>query len=164
MRILAQSLARRGIGVCALPLAAPVAAQEQARAISVPVNETIDNPCTEELVTISGAILLLQRVDEVRGQQKAIYHLNTQGLRGVGTSGAKYVFAGQLVVTGNVRGEEGSDEPITGEVTLVGTTLLVRQGETVEDDDELVHITFHITITPDGEVRTQAVNVKGECR
>jgi len=120
----------------------------------VPIEETLDNPCTGETVLVSGRAHQLLRVTENGSSYHFGRHFNAAGVTGVGvTSGARYVL-----------GATFNDEFTIakgGTQTSVQTLNVIGTGRT---PNFLVRALFHVTIDANGDVHSYIDNYRSECR
>jgi hypothetical protein len=120
----------------------------------VPIEETLDNPCTGEEVLLSGRAHQLLRVTENGNTYHFGRHFNAAGVTGVGvTSGARYVL-----------GATFNDEFTIakgGTQTSVQTLNVIGTGRT---PNFLVRALFHVTIDANGDVHSDIDNYRSECR
>jgi hypothetical protein len=120
----------------------------------VPIEKTLDNPCTGEKVLLSGRAHQLLRVTENGNTYHFGRHFNAAGVTGVGvTSGARYVL-----------GATFNDEFTIakgGTQTSVQTLNVIGTGRT---PNFLVRALFHVTIDANGDVHSYIDNYRSECR
>jgi hypothetical protein len=141
------------------------AAAAGAEATTVTTNEQIPIvllafvPCANdgagELVLLEGTLHVLTHVTiDDQGGLHVKQHFQPQGISGVGlTTGDKYQATG--VTQDEFNATAGFEE------TFINNFRIIGQGP---DNNLLVHETFHVTVTPNGDVTTVVDNISIECR
>ena len=124
--------------------------------IHVPVSGTAVSDCPGgESVDFSGSAHLLFHVTiNSDGGESADFHINSQGVSGIGEiSGAKYQIPEEVHINTN------------GHVGVVTTTTLseklIGQGP---DNNEVMHMTFHVTVNANGTVTASVDNFFIKCQ
>jgi hypothetical protein len=145
----------------ALALAAGVALA-QANTVTdsrkVPVDLVAENPCTGELVELTGHFHFVQHVTEdANGGFHVKIHGNFHG-QGVSSSGAKYVDHNSSNFQLNFR----ADSAVTFTRTVSG--VMIRQGSAAPADDLVVKFLTRFTINANGEVTAEVLKAKIECK
>ena len=115
------------------------------------------NPCTDEVVAFTeGQIHLVVATEE--DQSGGIHyfdHVNFAGVRGVGeTTGDEYVVPNSASFSQNAT--SGASTNTSGQ-----TFQLIRTGS---EDDYLLHVRYHLTVTPDGEVAVEFLQLLITCK
>ncbi len=114
------------------------------------------NPCTGEPVVIAGELHITERVTiDAQGGLHFTYSLVPDNVRGVGASGAVYKAVGGARAHFNLTAGGSLND------TYTNTFNLISQGD---GDNFVEHVTFHVTITPDGVVTVVVDNFRAECR
>ncbi len=144
---------KRTLSLLALALAALFAAgaQTSARAQATNVTSTASFPiettavsCAGDTVTFDGKMHFLMHVTtDASGGRHAVLEINTQGVKGVGLTGAQYTSSTTLHETLT------DPESVDGKLVYTSTVkyLVVGQGK---NPDFLVRMTTHITVDDDG--------------
>jgi hypothetical protein len=147
--------------VGSLPATTASMARAQARTVTesvrLPLTATLVNPCTGEVVPLSGALHELFHVttDDRFGFHVQV-HSNPQGVTGVGASGTTYQATGVLQDSFNLTsGEAIANTP------LIHNFLIIGQGDA--KNNFVLHVTLHTTFA-NGALRAEVVNVSAECR
>ena len=97
--------------------------------------------------------------DEETGTQHFVWHVNWQGVTGVGlTTGSEYRAINSYNNPHNIELVPGSG----GSDTAIESTNLISQGNSAPD--LLVHALFRVTVNADGEVTAEIQDVSAECR
>jgi hypothetical protein len=144
-------------------LAGASAAGAQATTVTtnefVPVTLFAFVPCANggagELVTLEGTLHVLTHVTiDDQGGLHVKQHFQPQGVSGTGlTTGDTYHG------TGATQTEFNATAGV--EQTSINNFRIIGQGP---DNNLLVHSTFHVTVTPDGDVTTVVDNFSVECQ
>ncbi len=140
-----------------LLLAAPARPAELIN-MDVPVDDIVYDPCTDELVELSGTAHVSGSLT-VNGNT---YHLNAHvnyHITGIGlTSGASY--------SSNSIGKEAENVELNnmnvGEATVILRTSINGQGSLENVDAQVL---LHVTVTPDGTMTAfvEKINAVGTC-
>jgi hypothetical protein len=111
---------------------------------------TETSPCTGERVTFRGAVhFLLRFTESTSGNVISGLHLNSVSGVATAENGVKYVLRdGSTSKSKNFLPAPISAENFTATIRL----HLIRQGESLPDDDLTFRAVFHFTINPRGEV------------
>jgi hypothetical protein len=121
----------------------------------VPFFAVFPDPCTGELVTLTGNLHVLVHVTENAGggtEMKA--HFQPQGITGVGESGTMYQGTGVTqTMTENSAGPQVSS-------TLINNFRIISHGPS---DNFTVHLTVHVTVNGNGELTAEVVDTRTEC-
>jgi hypothetical protein len=153
------------ISLTALTVALAGAAAAGAEATTVTTNEQIPVvvvafvPCANggagELVVLEGTLHVLTHVTiDDQGGLHVKQHFQPQGISGTGlTTGDTYYGTG--VTQTEFNATAGSEQ------TSINNFRIIGQGP---DNNLLVHATFHVTVTPTGDVTTVVDNFSVECR
>jgi hypothetical protein len=156
----------RTIAVLATATMALVGATSvQAEATTVTTNEQVPItvfafvPCANdgagELVTLTGTLHVLTHVTmDDQGGLHVMQHFQPQGISGTGTTTGD-TYRGTGVTLTEFNATAGVEQ------TSVNNFRIIGQGP---DNNFLVHSTFHVTVTPDGDVTTVVDNSSVECR
>jgi hypothetical protein len=133
-------------------------------ATTAPFSTVEDNPCTSEMVAITGNVhLLFAGNTSGSGTEQSHAEANLQGVTGIGVmTGAKYVAVDTsshtLVFDTDLAPFHAKDEE---------TALLVRQGETgtfFSGDDFYLHMLAHATVNANGTVTVDDMTFDTRCR
>jgi hypothetical protein len=157
------------LGVAALMAAtvALTAGAALAQAETVTVNERttqveeLENPCTGEPITFETTLHTISHMTTTEeGGLHLSSHFNVQGV-GVSPSGAKYVINNVESTIANLPSgvEQG---PIT--FTFEDVIMVLRQGESVPEEDFIVRGIIHFTINANGELTSEVAFGETECR
>jgi hypothetical protein len=117
--------------------------------------------CTGEDIAVNYSILILQHLTimpngDGHAEANIIIHGDGVGL----TSGTRYVFYNSSRNNQDVvRDAQGAYE-----TTVEATMNLIATGEHTPGDDQLIHVIFHITVTPAGDCTAFVENIFGTCR
>ncbi len=140
-----------------LAISAPAFAQATAttEVTRTPIAGPQGNPCTGEVVFITGTVLLvIHETENAGGGTRRIVHANFQGVQGVSETGTRYV---QAVASNEI---EGGNDQGQSNFTFVDRTRLVSQTST---DNFLASLTFHVTTNANGEVTAEHEFSDAEC-
>jgi hypothetical protein len=142
--------------------ASSVAGTSDTEILREPVIDTQFNRCVDELVTTSGMLHVVKHTTTTQNGQTNTFTLVYQGMTGTGMlTGVRYVVT-------NVENQSSysSASPPPIEVTDTRTLVLnrVAPNGTVTDDDYLLHVTAHVTISASGQVNDKSLDLKDECR
>src|SRR5947209_4628148 len=121
---------------------------------SHPVNFTVTNPCNGEVVTFSGTEHDTFRLTfDSSGGVHVGFHANYQDVTGVGSFGNKYQFPAA----------ENSefDTKVAQEEIFTLSELIVSQGSA---PNFILKADFHVTVNPDGTVKSFPNNFRVACR
>jgi opacity protein-like surface antigen len=153
------------ISLLAMTAALAGAAAAEAQATTVTTNEQVPIvvlafvPCANdgagELVLLEGTLHVLTHVTiDDQGGLHVRQHFQPQGVSGEGlTTGDKYQGTG--VTQTEFNATAGFEQ------TSVNNFRVIGQGP---DNNLLVHSTFHVTVTPNGDVTSVVDNFSVECR
>jgi hypothetical protein len=151
------------LAIAAVALAGATTAGAQATTVTtnerVPIALVAFVPCANdgagELVQLTGTLHVLTHVTiDDQGGLHVKQHFQPQGVSGVGlTTGDKYQGTG--VTQDQFNATAGLEQ------TSINNFRIIGQGP---DNNLLVHATFHVTITPNGDVTTIVDNFSVECR
>jgi len=142
-----------------LPAAVSAQAESSTDTERIPFDSVVFVPCANdgagEYVELSGDLLALFHLTlDGTGGYHAKSHFNPQGISGVGlTTGDTYQGTG-------VTQEQVNIKPAF-ETTFINNSRIIGQGP---GNNYLVHETFHITVTPNGDITAFVDNVSVECR
>lgn len=149
------------LAILVMPIGeAPVAAHEPPVIIRQDVTGIgFPNPCTGEGITITGGSL--QWVSHMTEDKGGGLHVsirgNAQGVMAEGDiTGRMYRLAGDFWAEWNIR---PGGLPFT--TTVVEVHNLVSSGAS---DNVVVHILWHLTVNPDGDVSAAVDSFRAECR
>jgi hypothetical protein len=138
-----------------LSLAGPAAAEMSNT--RVPLSFTVPT-CAGELVTIEGTLQVLTREElDPAGGRHVFGHFTFQG-QGTSASGTRYVVFLSSTFAHNF--PAGGSEVSTNTVPSV----VIRQGESVPDDDSITRVALHFTMNANGDVVANFENGKGDCQ
>jgi hypothetical protein len=142
----------------ALGLAALAAGSQAANGVSVdrfPVSFTLFNPCTNELVDLSGmAVTVLDTTPE---DDHFHFHSNDIGVKGIGqTTGARYVEVAAISIV--LQGEFVNGQFVE-QNTIRNLRLITAGGG---NNAVAFNITYHLTINANGEVAIEFVHEASE--
>ena len=128
-----------------------------------PFEEDITNPCTGGLIHFTGEIKeqVTSVAPEELLEQGLALHIEDQALlTGTGTdpvNGVTYTIRRTV--------HFGSESPTLEAPNFTNTFVTTVRGVTQgQEDNFLLHITFHLTVLPSGEVATEVVVESAECR
>ena len=124
--------------------------------IHIPISGTVISGCPGgESVDFSGsAHTLFHATINSDGGESADFHINGQGVSGIGEiSGAKYQLP--VAVHINTNGHVGVETTTTLSAELIG------QGP---DNNEVMHMTFHVTVNANGTVTASVDNFFIKCQ
>jgi hypothetical protein len=142
------------VACLALMLAVAGTARAQATAVRVPVNEIVE--ACGEAVHVTGTMVLVGHLSFDDPGLFLLSRAATQSITGVGlTSGASYrgtTTTGTILTAGPGPAETS---------THVSEIVLIGQGTV---PDLVVHSTFHLTVTPTGNVAAFVDVLHAECR
>jgi hypothetical protein len=127
-----------------------------------PVMDTQFNRCVDELVTTTGMLHVVEHTTTTQNGETHTFTLVYQGMTGTGMlTGVRYV-----VTSVENQSSYSSTSPPPMEVTDTRTLVLnrVAPNGTVTDDDYLLHVTAHVTISASGQVNDKSLDLKDECR
>lgn len=151
------------LAAAAVALAGAAAAGAQATTVTtneqIPIAISVFVPCANggvgELVELSGTLHVLTHVTiDDQGGLHVKQHFQPRGVSGTGlTSGDTYHGTGVTQSTFNATA--GFEE------TSINNFRVIGQGP---DNNFLVHSTFHVTVTPNGDVTSTVGNFSAECR
>ena len=151
------------LAIAAVALAGATTAGAQATTVTtneqIPIALVAFVPCANdgagELVQLTGTLHVLTHVTiDDQGGLHVKQHFQPQGVSGVGlTTGDKYQGTG--VTQDQFNATAGLEQ------TSINNFRIIGQGP---DNNLLVHATFHVTITPNGDVTTIVDNFSVECR
>jgi hypothetical protein len=151
------------LAVAAPALAGAAAAGAEATTVTtneqVPVTVFAFVPCANdgagELVVLTGTLHVLTHVTtDAQGGLHVKQHFQPQGISGTGlTTGDTYHGTGVTQTAFNATA--GTEQ------TSINNFRIIGQGP---DNNYLVHATFHVTVTPSGDVTTIVDNFSVECR
>jgi hypothetical protein len=133
------------------------AAQQESIDVSGEILDT--GPCgNNELIELSGSAHVVSRVvQDESGVFHIVQHVNFQGVSGVGlTTGTTYRSPYAFNSISNF------DIDSTGSATEITSFHLVSQGEQAQD--YVVLAQFHVTVNANGELTSEIVNFRVECR
>jgi hypothetical protein len=125
--------------------------------------EIVDSTFCEngELIELSGNVHVVSRTvfDEETGSQHFVWHVNWQGVTGVGlTTGSEY----RVIDTYNNPHNQEKVPCSAGSDTAVESFRLISQGNSAPDLQ--VHALFHITENAGDEATAEIQNIRVECR
>lgn len=132
------------------------------------ISETIDvsgdivdtSFCDGEQIELSGEFHLVGRLVEDETGTHAVFHVNAQGVKGVGlTTGNNYRF---VYADNTISFRFGNDVPET--VTAILSGHLISQGSSESAPNLLVHGLFHATVNANGQITVFLDNFSAECR
>ena len=127
-----------------------------------PVMDTQYNRCVGELVTTTGVLHVVEHTTTTQNGETQSFTLVYQGMTGTGMlTGVRYV-----VTHVENQSSYSSTSPPPIEVTDTRTLVLnrVAPNGTVTDDDYLLHVTAHLTISASGQVNDKTLDLNDECR
>jgi hypothetical protein len=131
--------------LCLVPVTSSAAVVQN---VQVPINITVFNPCTGDLIAVSGSIHLLATMTQEQGGFHISFMDNVSQVTGTGSvTGVAYHGVGGDWFTANVR------PPFPVEFTATDVFGLISQGPS---PNLVVTDTFHITVNADG---TMTANV-----
>jgi hypothetical protein len=150
---------RAAVAVLIVGLSSTVPAVEAAEVAKsrerVPISGSIYLPCAGETVTLSGTLhVVFHVVEDDRGDFRAHYHFNPQGVSGVGeTSGARYQGTGVTRGSFSFKPGRGSSGQLVNNFHIVGSAgnFLVRQR-------------LHVKASADGDVRVTSDALTVTCK
>jgi len=128
----------------------------------MPISDTQFNRCVDELVTTTGTVHIVEHTTTTQNGQTRSYSYEYQGMTGTGMlSGVRYI---ETHVANQSSYFSTSPPPL--EVTDTETLVLnrVAPNGAVTDDDYLLHVSAHMTISASGQVTDKSLDFKPECR
>jgi hypothetical protein len=146
------------LSLLVLPLPVGVQAQNPATQLTYPFNATETNPCTGEVVQLTGEghIVMHFTVDNAGGIH-VVDITNTMGpLQGVALITAT-VYKSNQTVSSTIN-DNGPTPQF--EFTFVMSEVLISQGST---PNFVVHTTIHATVSSNALVTAQVLNSRAEC-
>lgn len=140
--------------VLALAVAAPAQAQSGNVNIRIPLTQTIDNPCTNEQVALSGTLAGHANVRQTGDNMFSVNaRVRATGVSGTGvTSGATYRGSGQASFRGTFTGFP---------IDVMTRFRLSRQGQ---GGDARGRAVIRISRATDGTFSAALVSVDADCR
>lgn len=156
-----------GLGVLALVLgslvitASSAAGTADTEILQMPISDSQYNPCVDELVLTSGVVHIVEHTTTTQNGETHTFSYVYQGMTGTGMlTGVRYVET-------HVENQSSyfSTSPPPMEVTDTETLVLnrVAPNGTLTDDDYLLHVTAHMTISASGQVTDKSLDFKPEC-
>jgi hypothetical protein len=144
-----------GVLLFVIPSGATAGAQTPAQRIVIPVEQTLFNPCTGELVHIAGELLLIQR----ETSDSVVRVVVSRRLIGVGEdTGRRYLVKESLAQSINFPGGSSSGPFST---TVVSTMTVVSPNA---DPNFRTRLFFHVTRNAAGEITADVeVDEGGSC-
>jgi hypothetical protein len=154
-RTVSVSLAAASV-IASLLLLAPVANAEGGVVVSrFPVSFTLFNPCTNELVDLSGAAVTV--LDTTPEDNHFHFHAYDLGVKGVGqTTGARYVEVAAISIV--LQGEFVNGQFV--EQNTIRNLRLITSGGA--NNAVAFNTTYHLTINANGEVAIEFVHAGPE--
>jgi hypothetical protein len=134
--------------------------QHEGEIVRQPVSDVIENPCSGELVTITGEELHVfngASPDPESGQFTNLEDLFQASGTGLGETGTQYVFSAADHFIFDSPSPPAPQGTFTAESRFIVTS---KAG----DANFVEHVTFHITFTPDGPPRITTDFDNAECR
>ena len=128
----------------------------------MPISDSQYNPCVDEFAITTGTLHIVKHTTTNQNGQTDTYSSVYQGMTGTGMlSGVRYI---ETHVENQSSHFSSSPPPL--EVTDVQTLVLnrVAPNGAVTDDDYLLHVTAHMTISASGQVTDKSLDFKPECR
>ena len=128
----------------------------------MPISDLQYNPCVDELVTTTGTVHIIEHTTTTQNGQTHTYSYVYQGMTGTGmVSGVRYI---ETHVANQSSYFSTSPPPL--EVTDTETLVLnrVAPNGAITDDDYLLHVTAHITISASGQVTDKSLDFEPKCR
>jgi hypothetical protein len=142
--------------------ASSVAGTTDTEILREPAVDTQYNSCVGEFVTTTGMLHVVEHTTTTQNGQTDTYTLVYQGMTGTGMlTGVRYVVTQVLN-----QSSYSSTSPPPIEATDTRTLVLnrVAPNGAVTDDDYLLHVTAHLTISASGQVNDKSLDLKDECR
>ena len=126
----------------------------------IPFTDDFDS-CAGERVVVSGTQHLVRTTTkDGSGQEHFSFHRHTQGT-GVGSvSGTDYLLIDSVAKVDLIGTDDGDQRVFT----QMYQALFISKGESVPDDDSIVHMLTHITMTPDGVITASVEIISAVCR
>src|SRR5712691_10828508 len=139
--------------LCLVPVTSSAAVVQN---VQVPLNLTVFNPCTGDLIAVSGSIHLLATMTQ---DQDGGFHIsfmdNVSQVTGTGSvTGVTYNGVGGDWFTADVR------PPFPVEFTATDVFGLVSQGPS---PNLVITVTFHITVNADGTLTANVLRFSLSC-
>ena len=159
LRKTAMSVAAIAAIVCSVTIAganfAPKASAEQTSSSDIPFNTGALNPCNGQLVSIAGVEHSMINVTQTPGGNLTIsQHTNYSDVKGTDPLGNTYVVHDSDNPTMHFSGQGGEV------LTFPQSFALVTRGSAPNFE---VHVLFHVTITPNGDVSAFVDNFTSTC-
>ncbi len=150
--LLSTKLALATIGLLAL---APSQVQAQTNSVSVPYNAVVFNPCSGNLVVLSGTLNFRTHVTvDANGGVHNKFQFQLRNVKGMDlTTGDKYVGTGVTQQTQNITSGAGN-------VTFVNITNLIGQGKA---PNMILTQEVHATVNANGVVTANVVHSSLSC-
>jgi hypothetical protein len=145
------------LGLCLLAGSSSAHAQASTTTtnLRLPLDTTLANPCTGELITFGGTIhLVIHATTTPSGDFHATVHQNLQNASGIAAeSGDTFQF--QFGTTETLNVAAGTETTLSQNLRVVGPG---------PDNNFLLHQTTHLTINPNGEATAVVDNFFATCR
>jgi hypothetical protein len=128
----------------------------------VPINGTVTNDCTGELITISGTQHVKATDNSSLAGIKYQIEMNLTGVKGTTLTGTRYVMNDQTSDMSHAEFDPFGNV----QQTFENTTNLTRQGESgalVTGDDFRLHALAHLTVS-NGVIRSEKTDLNADCR
>jgi hypothetical protein len=142
--------------------ASSLAGTSDTEILRMPIYDTQYNPCVDEFVTTTGMVHIVEHTTTTQNGQTHTFSYVYQGMTGTGMlSGVRYIET-------HVENQSSyfSTSPPPLEVTDTETLVLnrVAPNGAVTDDDYLLHVSAHMTISASGQTNDKSLDFKPECR
>ena len=148
-----------GLAMAVLALAAPAAAGARAETetLRTPVDGFIVNPCTGEVVHLTGTVLtVIHETQDASGGGHRIVQSVSQGVQGVSETGTRYV-----APTGFNEATSDNGPNAQSNLTNVSRSHLVSQSSS---DNFWVLFVIHGTVNANGELTVSFEKPKADCQ
>jgi hypothetical protein len=145
-----------GTVVVVLALAGVAHADEKPLMVTEPVEEVFENPCTGEVVTLTGEqVIMVHQVDDGAGGFHEKFTIHVRGITAIGESGTQYRSVGAHSDYFSI----GAGRATT--FTFTVAFLVVSKGGA---DNFLAKATIHATANAKGDVTAEFEEFRVECR
>ena len=122
-----------------------------------PISVNVFNPCSGELLTLTGTLHTVRTVIFSDSGQTSIYYHFQRNLSGLSLAGVSYYGSG--INQGHASFSSPEDKPY--ETTSVTTLRIISQGA---EDNFLLHVNSHLTVNADGTITVSHNFFSSQCR
>lgn len=127
-----------------------------------PSSDVQYNQCVDEFASTAGTFVMVQHKTETQNGETNTFLFHYEGMTGTGlTTGVRYVETQEITQSSYV-----SSPTPPMEFTDARTLVLNRLSPTgaITDDDYLLHVTAHGTVSASGQVSPPQFEFKEQCR